>query len=226
MCPCLCSMLPAMRLRRGQLLTVTIGLGVAVLAACSSSGGGATDTPTLPPPTSAPTSSAPTTPSPTPSQTGPLTTGPNVRPGEKPPIYKAIAKQHNNLGAMAFAQYYIQVIDWSIATTDTYLLRQISAPTCKACKRWINDLDQLAAEHGYVKGGRLTIGEVRRVDAIKTGVKSDYIVDVKYVQAPDVIIYPHAAPSTDNSKPVNTGSYVFVSWRDGAWSVIEEEDDS
>src|SRR5207244_3432701 len=137
---------------------------------------------------------------PTPSQTGPLTTGPNVRPGEKPPVLKAIAKQHTSIGAMAFAQYYIQAKDWSIATMDTYLLKQIALPSCTTCKEWNQVIDGYAAAHAYAKGGRLTIGEVRLVTASHTDVNSDYIIDVKFTQDPDVIISPSAAPSTESSK--------------------------
>jgi hypothetical protein len=133
---------------------------------------------------------------------------------------------HDSTGALFFAGYYMKAKDWSIATMDTYLLKQISLPACTTCKAWDRVIEDYAAKGAYARGGRLTVGEVSLVTATKTDVRSDYIVDVKFTQAPDVIIAPHSAPSTENTKPIDDGSYVFVSWVNGRWKVVEEESDS
>src|SRR5262249_41295739 len=118
----MCFTLLCMRQWRVRLLTVLIVGGVAsAIAACTSSGGGhPTFTPGPPSTTSAPSSLSATL-----SLTGPATTGPNVRPGEQPPVLTVEAKRHNATGALFFAGYYMRVVDWTIATNDTYLLRQI-----------------------------------------------------------------------------------------------------
>src|SRR5881628_647561 len=78
--------------------------------------------------------------SPTPTQTGPLTTGPNVRPGEKPPEYPALARRHDGQGALAFAYYFYEAYDWGYATNDPYLVEQISDPHCAGCRKYVKSL--------------------------------------------------------------------------------------
>ena len=96
----------------GSLVVVTL-----VAAACD---GGA---PTPPPSYSvASVAAAPSTAAPSSSPTSPATTGPNVRPGERPPVMPAAAKQHTQEGALAFATFYIKALDWAIAATDPQLL--------------------------------------------------------------------------------------------------------
>ena len=69
-----------------------------------------------------------------------------MRAGETPPVLDKFAKQHNSAGALAFATYFIKALDWSLATTDPYLIKQISAPSCQACKAYISNIGALAKE--------------------------------------------------------------------------------
>lgn len=213
-----------MRQRRVQLLSAISGCVVAAgLAACTSSGG-STNTFSPAPPSTTPTSH-PTSASPTPTRTGPATTGRNVRPGEEPPVLTVEAKKHNADGALFFAQYYMRAKDWSLATMDTYLIKQISLPTCTTCKDWEDAIDKYAKQGAYARGGRLTIGASTLVTGVGP-IKSDYVVDIKYSQAADVIVYPTGPPSTDLKRTVDGGSYVFVSWGGVGWRIVEEESDS
>ena len=159
---------------------------------------------------------------PTPTPTGPKTTGAGVRPGEHPPVLDAIAKQHSSTGAIEFAVYYIKALDWSLATTDPYLLKQISAPGCKACEGYIKALSELAAQGGAVRGGRITFRSSRLLDS--TGdVTADYIVEMAYIQAPLTRVFPTASPSKDSTAPTTYHSHVFVSWAARGWRIVEEE---
>ena len=158
----------------------------------------------------------------TPTPTGPKTTGAGVRPGEKPPVLDAIAKEHSSTGALEFAVYYIKALDWSLATTDPYLLKQISAPGCKACEGYVNALNELAAQGGTVQGGRIHFRSSRLFGG--TGdVTADYIVEVAYTQAPLTRVFPTASPSKDSTKPTTYHSHVFVSWSATGWRIVEEE---
>jgi uncharacterized protein DUF6318 len=220
--PGMCFTLRRMRQWRVRLLTVLIVGGVtSAIAACTSSSGG---DPTLTPgPPS--TTSAPSSPSATPSPTGPATTGPNVRPGEQPPVLISQAKKHNSTGALFFAHYYMQVVDWTIATNSTYLLEKITLSSCQTCRRTISSVDGYAKQGAHATGGRLTIGESKLVHG-SWDVKSDYVVDIKFVQGPITIVYKDAPPSVEASAAASQGSYVFVSWVGGAWKIVEEESDS
>jgi hypothetical protein len=158
----------------------------------------------------------------TPSPTGPKTTGAGVRPGEKPPILDAIAKEHSSTGALEFAVYYIKALDWSLATTDPYLLKQISAATCKACEGYVKALSELAAQGGTVQGGRIRFRSSRLFDGAGD-VVADYIVEVAYTQAPLTRVFPTASPSKDSIKPTAYRSRIFVSWTGTGWRIAEEE---
>jgi hypothetical protein len=155
----------------------------------------------------------------TPTPTGPKTTGAGVRPGEKPPVLDPIAKEHSRIGAHEFAVYYIRALDWSKATTDPYLLRQISAPSCAACRTDIDNLSKLEADGGHIKSGRLAINSTETVTG--TGaVKADYTVKFDLKQEPVVVVSP-TATTTQVRTETNFVSYVYVSWDQGRWLVIE-----
>jgi Family of unknown function (DUF6318) len=124
-----------------RILTIAL---IAVLAtACTTRQDAATST--LPTPSTVDPIATATTPSPTPSATEPLTTGPNVRPGEQPPEYPALARRHTAQGALAFAAYYYEAFDWGYATNDPFLVASISARTCSACSKYIHRLQALRA---------------------------------------------------------------------------------
>ena len=96
-------------------------LVVATLLAAACNGGAAESSPTSSA-TSMPVSSPTAKPSSSPA--GPATTGPNVRPGERPPIMPAAAKQHTQEGALAFAGYFIKALDWS--NRDNWMRHRLS----------------------------------------------------------------------------------------------------
>lgn len=165
-------------------------------------------------------SSPPTTASATPTRTGPLTTGPGVRPGEKPPVLGDGAKQHTSAGALAFGSFYFKAYDWGIATTDPYLVKQMSAPGCNSCKRYISGLDDLRRAKTYVNGGRIAIES----NDLVTGsfrFKSDYVVAVVISEEALVEVPPSGAPTTTAPMTTHDKSFVFVSWVGRGWRVVE-----
>lgn len=200
-----------MRIRFVGILAIPAVLAVAC--------GGHSATPPDPAPTSN-RSSPSATATPTPTRTGPLSTGPGVQPGERPPVLTEDAKQHTPAGALAFANYYFKSLDWSTATTDPYLLKQISSLSCRACTRAINGLDALRAEGGHVRHGRISVVSARLVAGIFK-VKSDRVVEVAVNEEPVVLIRPSSPPSTSAPAVTRDVSLVFVSWLSGRWNVLE-----
>jgi hypothetical protein len=189
-------------------------LAVSAMTSCTSSSGG---TPRPAPSTSAHPSSSPSpTPSPSPSRTGPLTTGPGVLPGEKPPPLDPVAKQRTAIGAQAFAAYYIKVLDWSYATSDAYLLRVVSAPTCATCKKIIGGLTTLREEGGHILGDRLRLKSAL-LQSFTGKIKSDYIVKVVVTQEPGAIVHPTA--TTDRNATSTVTSFIYLSWING-WKIL------
>jgi hypothetical protein len=130
------------------------------------------------------------------------------------------AKQHTSAGALAFGNYYFRALDWSTATTDPYLVAQISAPTCQACKRVVHSLDSLREVGGHVSGGRIAVDR----ESVVTGsfnVASDFVVEVWTTEAEIVLIRPGAAPTTTAPSTTNDPSLLFVSWVGSRWQVVE-----
>jgi len=190
---------------------------VAFTAACTSSNGSPSPSPT-PPTGSTSTSST----SPEPSE--PLTTGPNVRPGEKPPEFPALAKKHTANGALAFAAYYYLAFDWGYATNDPYLVSRISAPRCEGCRKYINGLHSLDASGGVLHGGRVAILE-RGLRYGHFSYKSDYVARIVLDEQRIVIDRPRKPRRTIEPAVSRYVQYVFVSWRRGAWTVVEVASD-
>jgi hypothetical protein len=192
---------------------VSVALAVVgVLAGCTSGGGqnlhSALPTGTLPG-----TSASPTL---TPSRTGPLTTGPNVAPGEKPPAIGPFERAHTSAGAIAIAAFYIKALDWSYATSDPYLLKIISAPSCVTCNKIIDGLTALQAEGGHVVGDRVRLDSAI-LQFFHGRIKADYIVKVETTQEPGAIAHPTA--TTDRNGRSEVTSYIYVSWI-GGWKIL------
>ena len=201
-----------------RLSAVTLFITGALLSAGCGGSDGAPNlsaTPTLPTSTQ--------TPKPTlsPSRTGPLTSGPNVKPGETPPALNDFAKQHNSAGALAFATYFIKALDWSLATSDPYLLQQISAPSCKSCAAYISRLSQVRTAGQSVVGGRFSIGSARlRQGAFRF--HSDYIVEMDLIQNSLSITGPGATSPSPISHSTRFVSRIYVSWINDRWQIIEQ----
>jgi hypothetical protein len=159
--------------------------------------------------------------SPSPSRTGPLTTGAGVLPGEKPPTEPDLAKRHTAIGAQAFVGYYIDALSWSFATSDPFLIQEVSAPTCKACARYRDNLLELQRDGGHVEGGRFKPVKIDPVYA-KSAIRSDYAFEITIEQKPVTVIRPSAAPSVVSKSPITDVSRFYISWQGLSWMIVEE----
>jgi hypothetical protein len=167
----------------------------------------------------APNSSASTASSPP--RTEALTTGPGVKPGETPPELDPLGTNDDEQGALDFAAYFIKALDWSIATNDPVLIRQVALPSCTTCSKYIAKLDAFdGGTQGYVSGGRISITSI----AIARGTSSitaDQIVELTLFQEPDVIHRPSVAPSTETPSPASVKTRIYLSWVENVWKVVE-----
>jgi hypothetical protein len=127
--------------------------------------------------------------------------------------------QDTSGGAQNFAIYFYRAIDWSLATTDPYLIARVSAADCSGCNAYINRLSALAEAGGHVQGGRILVsGEQLSAGDL---VKSDYVVQVTLAQQPVVVIRPSAAPSTVAGQATGVTNDLYVSWVSGHWVALE-----
>lgn len=191
---------------------------VAFAAACTGSNGSPSPTPTPPGTTSSSTAS------PEPSPSEPLTTGPNVRPGEKPPEFPALAKRHTAEGAVAFARYFYRALDWGYATNDPFLVTQVSASRCTACRRYVTGLRAVNSRpNAVLMGGHVDLDSASIFQGV-LDIDADHAVDVKFDEEPVVLREPGAKPKVLAPGVVNYHSLVFVSWQRKAWAVVEVTD--
>jgi hypothetical protein len=106
--------------------------------------------------------SASASPTPSPSQTSlypsdvPLTGKNLTKVGEKPPIYPDAARANTQAGALAFAKFFLQTIDWGFATTSGAYMRHYAAQSCGLCSGIGDGLDKTAAAGHLYLGGRFT----------------------------------------------------------------------
>jgi hypothetical protein len=149
-----------------------------------------------------------------------LTTGPGVKPGEKPPTLPPEGRVHDNQGALFFAQYFIKIIDWSLATTDPSLIGPLSAESCVTCASYVSRLEKLRADGGYLTGGRLTITSEAVVPGASAS-QSDTVVEFEISQEIDVVHRPSAAPSTESRAHPNFSMRVYVSWTNETWTTTQ-----
>jgi hypothetical protein len=208
------------------LIAVSCTLSLTACGHSASRDSVATDTPTViaatpTPRIATPTTTATATPAPTAAATAttPLLSGPAVLPGQIPPTHSSYENHDNAAGALAFAAYFYKALDWSIATTNPNLLRPISAPTCTACRHYIDGLDSLAAAGGHSDGGRMQA--TNYVIAHGDLVKADYVVQVTATQGVEVITRPDAAPSTYGPTTEQFVNYLYIAWRDATWQALE-----
>ena len=153
--------------------------------------------------------------------TSPAPVGVNVRPGEKPPILTAVAKTHTAAGAKSFATYFVQAVDWGLATTDPYLISAVSAPSCRACAGYVQSLSAMRARGDSVRGARIEVVSATVMRGTLP-VKAEYGVElVIREEAPVAASAGSAAPSAA-SRADQDYARVYLDWTAGGWRVVEE----
>jgi len=198
-----------------RLLAIALIVGLAT--ACT---GGSSDDPKPSPTPTRPTTSTATSSSPSPTQTGPLTTGPNVRPGEKPPAYPTLAREHTARGALALAIYYFRAYDWGYATNDGSLVSAVSGKSCEGCRKYLNGLADLRRKHEYLTGGRLAIPRSSiRPNDFKSP-RAEYVADVVINEEP-IVLHSSATRKTVAPAVRNYHSLLFLKWVTDRWMVVE-----
>jgi Family of unknown function (DUF6318) len=156
-----------------------------------------------------------------PRPTNPATGGLNLRPGDKPPVLTAGAKTHTAAAAKAFATYFVQAVDWGLATTDAYLISAISAPSCRTCAGYIQSLTARRTRGDSVHGARIQVVSATIMRGTLP-VKADYGVELLIREdAPVAASAGSAAPSTD-TRANQDYARVYLDWTAGGWQVVEE----
>jgi hypothetical protein len=113
---------------------------VAALAGCNGEGTAASPNPS-------PSASQSETPSPTASAT----------PASPAPTAPAEASEHTDLGAIAFAKHFVEVLNYTAESGDVRQLRRVSTAACESCRNIIRTTQDVYAAGGYVRGGEWSV---------------------------------------------------------------------
>lgn len=129
------------------------------------------------------------------------------------------ARTHTDLGASLFGAYYFRALDWSIATNDSFAVRQISARTCAACERVVATIEAMKRKGQVELGGRIDLHDFG-VTRDRYSIKSDAVVRITYSE--QAVRLRSGDTSTVTMPAVSKGtSLVFVNWASGSWQVAE-----
>jgi hypothetical protein len=180
------------------------------------------NTSTVPPTPAASSSPRSSTPSVAPRPTVPAdvpTTGTNLLArGEKPPVMPASALQHTDAGAVAFAKFYLQTVDWGFATTNAAYMRHYYERECVRCEAIDAAITSTATNHWHYIGARAVITSIGafannshgsdRVYQARMNVNSYTAIDAKGAI--------HSADVAHSDFPEKVG----VWWNGSAWRVV------
>lgn len=120
---------------------------------------------------------------------------------------------------MAFAAYYYHALDWSIATNDPYLIRDLGASTCNTCTKFVNQIDQMAANGEHMQGGRADVLSAG-IDEGHSKIPADALIRVRLRQAKGEIV--DSAGHVTYTQPGSTPSVIVLAkWISGSWRVAE-----
>ena len=159
--------------------------------------------------------------SPAPSTPSVATTGPNTRPGEKAPVLPTLAKSNSRPGALLFAAYWIQALDWGYATTDSTLAYSLYAPSCDGCTRFLHStIDITRQKNQHFRGGRIS---VTATDLVPTDghAGATNIVDVTVQQTAMKVISASGAV-VESSMPIKDGLFrTWLKWDGATWVVVD-----
>jgi hypothetical protein len=127
----------------------------------------------------------------------------------------ALALLHTDEGALAFAKFYLQTVDWGFATTNASYMRHYYDKACVRCRALDAAITSTAANHWKYIGGRVRILSIQRDAANSNG--SDHVwearMNVDSYTAVDAIGAIHSADVAHANFPEKVG----VKWIDGAW---------
>jgi hypothetical protein len=130
-----------------------------------------------------------------------------------------LATQHTPAGAVAFAKFFIQTIDWGFATTSSTYMRHYYVASCKACQTFATGLDTDKVRGYRNIGGRTTITDSHLSTAYIAGAKTVPVVvtfnDTSFEKLDQAGKFISAEPALRSTKFI-----VTTQWLHDAWSAI------
>ena len=154
-----------------------------------------------------------------PSDVPTVATNPTVA-GEQPPVPPPMV--HTQTGAIAFGRFFVETIDWKVATGDNHYMKHYYADTCTQCRLLAAQADSLKSADDRWEGGRLVISRAA-IGAPKSLYGAEQTVDVYMsitalagIDATGKIVSGEPAYS-------NFHEQLLLKWGDSGWIVVASE---
>ena len=204
-----------------------LGAGLATVAlTLAGCGGGGDDDPTPTPTITSGTVT--TTEATTPEATADATT-PEPSPSDPwalgPPAVTFAMQYDNEEGAIAFVEYYIQVVNYSFAKLDTGPLADISDINCVACQYLIDGIEQIEGDGLHREGGESAVDAILGVTYYPKDTL--YIVDLTSSDLPATLLDSSGGVIQTSDAITSDASYVVAyegayDWRMVAHGAMED----
>lgn len=134
--------------------------------------------------------------------------------GPTAPTMPSGAAKESSAGAKAFAEYFIDVLNFAQRTGDTAKLEEISTDACAGCRGYVAAIRETYDEGGSVVGGDISVGELRELP-------KDYGADwggfARSSASSQVIV--DAAGNRESYPGGEFPLYVYAKWIDGHWGM-------
>jgi Family of unknown function (DUF6318) len=152
---------------------------------------------------------------PTPSGPPAATTTPTAAspPHDGPPVLPALAREHSNAGAKAFARYYIDVLNHAHEVGGVRQLRSLGTDTCLPCQILIEGIVDTEHRGGSQQGGHW---QVQFAGSLPSNGRRDAHVLVR------IHVRPGISRRSRNDKPhhihpQNVAYQFDLRWYDRSW---------
>ncbi|MDT0166469.1 DUF6318 family protein [Actinotalea sp. AC32] len=188
------------RRRRGAPIALVVAVGAAVVGCTGEPGGEPTPTWTVNP--------SPSVPEATPTPTQEPITAPE-RPAEM--------DRMDEIGAVAAAEYFLELQEYAVRTGDLAEWRQVSRPDCEFCRGMSESVQRVYDGGGAYTGRAFTAGDARVIGHDE--VLGVFAVEAEFVAAPGHEVDAAGAPVVDI--PLEDGFMTLdVLIVDGEWSLL------
>ena len=195
--------------KRLSALGLAVFAGSLMLAGCTSDDDAAKQTAT--PSVSVSVSATPTPTAPPP----PATPYPHPTPEEPEGMY-----QHTDGGAIATAQYFVELFGYQACTGDTSKMERISLPACEYCKSVIDYVKHTHSIGSWRDNYYTTDITVVGYGPPPEGEIGDLAVRLD-VNVPGFTFFIPDEKGLEEAKPYTLQMAVLLEWREDRWMVLE-----
>ncbi len=196
--------------KRLSALGLAVLAGSLMLAGCTSDDSDAAAQ-TIMPSASVSVSATPTPTAPPP----PATPYPHPTPEEPEGMY-----QHTDGGAIATAQYFVELLGYQASTGDTSKMEKISLPECEYCKHQIDYVKHVASIHGWADNYRTNGLDLQGYGPPGNGKDGDLAV-LMNVQIPEYKYYVPDEDGLGKEKAYDLKIAVVLKWAEDRWMVLD-----